>query len=103
MLVNNSMFNFYRENSFAIEFRVRGWVVGGDDEGGGDDDNDVVLAPDPWTVRKTDVKEEEGTLRTIVAIRKTRRTRAVGTCTLFFFCRIFFTILSLNIGQTLLI
>ena len=28
MLVDNSMFNFYRENSFAIEFRVRGgWVV----------------------------------------------------------------------------
>ena len=70
----------------------------GDDEGGGDDDNDVVLAPDPWTVRKTDVKEEEGTLRKIVAIRKTRRIRAEGTCTLFFFCRIFFTILSLNIG-----
>ena len=29
MLVDNSMFNFYRENSFAIEFRVigGGWVV----------------------------------------------------------------------------
>ena len=28
MLVNNSMFNFYRENSFAIEFRFRGgWAV----------------------------------------------------------------------------
>ena len=24
MLVDNSMFNFYTENSFAIEFRVRG-------------------------------------------------------------------------------
>ena len=28
MLVNNSMFNFSRENSFVIEFRVRGWVGG---------------------------------------------------------------------------
>ena len=26
MLFNNSMFNFYKENSFAIEFRV--WVGG---------------------------------------------------------------------------
>ena len=30
MLFNNSMFNFYKENSFAIEFRVRvGGAVGG--------------------------------------------------------------------------
>ena len=28
MLVNNLMFNFYRENTFAIEFRVIGWVGG---------------------------------------------------------------------------
>ena len=29
MLVDNSMFNFYRENSFAIEFKVigGGWVA----------------------------------------------------------------------------
>ena len=31
LLVNNSMFNFYRENSFAIAFRVGmgGWLVDG--------------------------------------------------------------------------
>ena len=39
---------------------------------------------------RTDVKEEEGTLRPIVAIRKTRRIRVVGTCTFFIFCRSFY-------------
>ena len=45
MLVNNSMFNFYRENSFAIEFRVRGWVGGG---GGGPSNFIVNQSPNPW-------------------------------------------------------
>ena len=45
MLVNNSMFNFYRENSFAIEFRVMGWVGGG---GGGPSNFIVNQSPNPW-------------------------------------------------------
>ena len=40
------MFNFYRENSFAIEFRVRGGWVGG---GGGGPSNFIVnQSPNPW-------------------------------------------------------
>ena len=46
MLVNNSMFNFYRVTSFAIEFRVRGWVGGGG--GGGGPSNFIVnQSPNP--------------------------------------------------------
>ena len=45
MLVNNSMFNFYRENSFAIEFRVMGGWVGG---GGGPSNFIVNQSPNPW-------------------------------------------------------
>ena len=45
MLVNNSMFNFYRENSFAIEFRAMGeWVVGD----GGPSNFIVNQSPNPW-------------------------------------------------------
>ena len=43
MLVNNSMFNFYIGNGFAIEFRVRGWVVGG-----GPSNFIVNQSPNPW-------------------------------------------------------
>ena len=42
MLVDNSMFNFYRENSFAIEFRFGGWV------GGGPSNFIVNQSPNPW-------------------------------------------------------
>ena len=45
MLVNNSIFNFYRGNSFAIEFRVRGWVGGG----GGPSNFNVNQSPNLWT------------------------------------------------------
>ena len=44
LLVNISMFNFYRENSFAIEFRVMGRVGGG----GGPSNFIVNQSPNPW-------------------------------------------------------